>query len=325
MLKPKIAILFNEVGAQPTPDELDVIQQVQMVSWELEGIGCEVFSIPLSLENMEEVFSRLRHLEVHKVFNLTESLNRRGAWIYFAPALLESLGLPYTGAPLEAMFLTTSKILTKQKLKEHGLPTAPWYYLGAQMALEKERLYIVKPIWEDASIDIDSQSVFTGGEWPALLEKLHTSTHKRYFVEQFIDGYEVNASLLASSGGVEVLPLAMIDFSAFKEPRQRIVSYRAKWEENSFEYQNTPRSFQLPEELMRWRDGIHQISQQVWQLFGLRGYARIDFRVDPDKGPVILEINANPCLSADSGFYAAANQAGYPFREVIERILAVAE
>jgi D-alanine-D-alanine ligase len=63
------------------------------------------------------------------------------------------------------------------------------------------------------------------------------------------------------------------------------------------------------------------VAQQCWQLFGLRGYARIDFRVDEAQQPYVLEINTNPCLSPDAGFLAAAGQAGLSLTDVVQRII----
>jgi D-alanine-D-alanine ligase len=53
----------------------------------------------------------------------------------------------------------------------------------------------------------------------------------------------------------------------------------------------------------------------------LKGYARVDFRVDPSGQPWILEVNTNPCLSPDGGFYAAAERASLTFNQVIKRII----
>ena len=66
---------------------------------------------------------------------------------------------------------------------------------------------------------------------------------------------------------------------------------------------------------------LSKISLDCWYLFRLHGYARVDFRVDSAGHLWVLEINANPCISPDSGFIAAANQAGLNYTEVIRRIL----
>jgi D-alanine-D-alanine ligase len=47
----------------------------------------------------------------------------------------------------------------------------------------------------------------------------------------------------------------------------------------------------------------------------------VDFRVDVNGRPWVLEVNANPCLSPDAGFAAALKQAGIPFVEAVKRIL----
>ena len=58
-------------------------------------------------------------------------------------------------------------------------------------------------------------------------------------------------------------------------------------------------------------------------MYAIRSYydARVDFRVDSNNKPWILEINANPCISPDSGFVAAANYVGLSYKDIIESIL----
>ena len=66
------------------------------------------------------------------------------------------------------------------------------------------------------------------------------------------------------------------------------------------------------------------VSRECWTAFELKGYARVDFRVDADGRPWVLEINTNPCISPDAGFMAAADRAGLSLQDVIRRILAEA-
>ena len=72
-------------------------------------------------------------------------------------------------------------------------------------------------------------------------------------------------------------------------------------------------------------DELQSLARRCWEVFELRGYARVDFRVDADGQPWILEINANPGLSPDAGFAAAVTQAGLTFDAVVERILSDAK
>ena len=68
--------------------------------------------------------------------------------------------------------------------------------------------------------------------------------------------------------------------------------------------------------------GFENITKKCWHLFVLKGYARVDFRVDEQNQPWVLEINANPCLSPDAGFVAAAARAGLSVEDIIQRIVA---
>ena len=126
------------------------------------------------------------------------------------------------------------------------------------------------------------------------------------FAEAYIDGREFNLSLLASKAGPQVLPPAEIRFEDYPEGKTRIVGYRAKWHESSFEYLHTVRSFEFPPEDDELLSRLKDLAVRCWSLFDLRGYARVDFRVDRDGRPWVLEVNVNPCLSPDAGFFAAA-------------------
>ncbi len=120
----------------------------------------------------------------------------------------------------------------------------------------------------------------------------------------------IQLSVLAGPRGPEVLPPAEIRFDAYPEGKPRIVDYRAKWEPDSFEYRHTNRSFEFAAGDELRIEGLKEASAACWKLFDLRGYARVDFRMDESGTPWILEINANPCLAPDGGFPAAACRAG---------------
>jgi D-alanine-D-alanine ligase len=119
-----------------------------------------------------------------------------------------------------------------------------------------------------------------------------------------------------------VLPPAEIDFVDYAPDKPKVVGYRAKWDADSFEYHHTPRRFDFPAEDASLLRQLTAIAKDCWRILGVRGYVRVDFRLDRDGKPWVLEVNANPCLSPDAGFFAAAQRAGLGFEQVIERILA---
>ena len=90
----------------------------------------------------------------------------------------------------------------------------------------------------------------------------------------------------------------------------RVLGYEAKWHEDSFAYIHTVRHFpdDPADAALLARAG--DLARAAWRIFGLKGYARVDLRLDAAGEPCILEVNANPCLAADAGFMAAAGRAG---------------
>jgi len=138
------------------------------------------------------------------------------------------------------------------------------------------------------------------------------------FAEGYVEGREFNLSLLAG----EVLPPAEIRFEGFPAGQPKMVDYRAKWDEESAEYRHTVRSFAFSPADAPLLEELAAIARRCWQAFGLRGYARVDFRVDPRGHPWVLEVNTNPCISPDGGFVAAASRAGLDLPALVGRILA---
>ena len=131
-----------------------------------------------------------------------------------------------------------------------------------------------------------------------------------HFAEVFLDGREFNLSLLDGPSGPAVLPIAEIVFDGFAGA-PRIVGYDAKWTPDSAAYIGTPRRFGLEAENPELAAKLASLARACWQLFALTGYARVDFRLDAQGEPAILEVNMNPCLSPDAGYAAAAKEAGY--------------
>jgi len=255
-----------------------------------------------------------------------ESVQGHGRLIHFPASILDLLAIPYTGAPADALYLTSSKILTKKILAGAGIPTAPYYSPGDLKAksFPLKGPYIIKSVWEHASVGLEENSVLSvkgSGQLLAEMEKRRDQLGGDCFAEQFIDGREFNLSLLASREGPEVLPPAEMRFIDYPPEKWKVVGYKAKWDDGSFESLHTQRSFEFPKSERPLLQNLMDMARRCWHLFGLRGYARVDFRVDERNQPWVLEINANPCLSPDAGFVAAASQAGLSYKQVVERIV----
>ncbi|MCA1786343.1 MAG: D-alanine--D-alanine ligase, partial [Desulfobacteraceae bacterium] len=103
--------------------------------------------------------------------------------------------------------------------------------------------------------------------------------------------------------------------------RPAMVGFRAKWEADSEEYHNTPRRFDFAPADTPLIEELKTLARQCWHLFHLAGYARVDFRVNLDGRPFILEINTNPCLSQDAGFAAALDRAKISYADAVHQMV----
>jgi D-alanine-D-alanine ligase len=181
---------------------------------------------------------------------------------------------------------------------------------------------IVKPVAEDASIGVGAEAVVHSV--PALRRRVaYIVEHYRQaaLAEAFVVGREFNISVWGDPP--QVLPLAEIDFCGFSNPYDRIVSYAAKWEEDSFEYQNTPVLCPASVE-PEVGERIITTALRAWEAIGCQGYARVDMRLSEEGIPYVVEVNCNPDLSPDAGFYRAARAAGFTYADMAVRILAIA-
>lgn len=317
-------IIYHSYVAPDAPlDELDVLDEAAFYKENLKAAGYDVICKPFPFD-----FSLLTtDKETYKpvfIVNLVETIYNDGRLIHVAPAFFDYLNVPYTGCPSEAIYLTSNKLTTKIVLKAHGV-NAPSYLCRDNIneAHSDDFKYLVKSVWEHASVGLDENVIklLSDKDEIAAVIKRAQSIRKEVFAEQYIEGREFNIAMLGGKNGPQVLWPAEIKFIDFPKDKLKIVGYRAKWVEESFEFKNTVRTFDYTNEDLPLLDELRQICLKCWKIFDLKGYARVDFRIDQNGKPFVLEINANPCISPDSGFIAAIKRSGISYAELFERII----
>jgi D-alanine-D-alanine ligase len=255
------------------------------------------------------------------VFNLGEGIEGRlfeEARIAWA---LEAMGYRFTGSHGDALARSIHKVHAKQLFSRAGISTPRWRLYRNVSEVEDGLAFplIVKPVAEDGSIGIDPKAVVH--DVGALRERVeHTVECYRQaaLVEEFITGREFNVSLWGDAP--DVLPLAEIDFHDFANPFDQIVSFAAKWDTTSFAYHHTPVLCPAPvEEALAGR--IREAALAAWRVIGCRGYARVDLRVDDRGQSYVIEVNCNPDLSPEAGFFQAVRRVGYNYGEMVCRIV----
>ncbi|MCE5269140.1 MAG: hypothetical protein LLG00_14790 [Planctomycetaceae bacterium] len=322
----RVAVLHNAVAADAPPEDQDTLVQAEAVGAALGRLGHDWVRVPCTLD-LGSLRAELTRLRPDAVFNLVESLADADSLLYLPAALMDAMSIRYAGNSTEALFLTTHKLLGKQRMREGGLPTPDWFVVpdsAGDRAIDAGKSWIIKGVWDQGSRGLDDDAVLTGVERASLIERLEQrrdGTGRPCFAEEFIEGREFNLAVLGGPDGPESLPPAEIDFLEFPSGKPRIVGYGAKWREDSFEFQHTTRRFEFGPSDASLLERLRTLALDCWRLFGLRGWARVDFRVDRNGQPWILEVNANPCLSPDAGFAAALKEASISFDDAIGRIL----
>jgi len=320
MSKPRLSVLVlhEALAADARPDELDALVQVREVRAALESLGHTVSTLATNLD-LETMRSTIAERRPDCVFNLVESLAGQGRLVHLVLSVLEALPQRFTGSGADAMLLSSHKLLAKRWLRQYGIATPDWFGTGGAPGGRTGR-WIVKSVWEHASFGLDDGCVVDGAD--AALARIQHSAGRHggdWFAESYVDGREFNVALLEINGRPEVLPIAEMTFVGYPDDKPRIVGYAAKWDATAPEYHATQRDFDAATERDRRR--LSHAALDCWSAFGLSGYARVDFRMDADGVPWVLEVNANPCLSADAGFVAAAAEAGMPQADVVDAVL----
>ncbi|MEI7662519.1 MAG: ATP-grasp domain-containing protein [Bacteroidota bacterium] len=319
-MKKSVLILYNKLSKKPKDDEADVIEQVNLVTEALKTLGYEVQYMQIDL-NLKTAIRQLQTINPDIIFNLAETIGNKGEFTFLANSVLNFLRIPYTGSPLIPMFQCSNKLLAKKELEKIGVKTPAGYAINEGYRLQAGKRYIVKPIWEEGSLELDEDCVFWGSDQD-FIKKTELKSRDHYFIEEYVEGREFNNSILYGAEGPEVLPLAEMTFRGYPEGKPKIMGYKSKWDEHSFEYSHTRRTFQISKSDEPLRNQMIAICKKCWNEMGFKGYVRIDFRVTVESEPLVIDINLNPCLSESGGFMAASKKKGLDFPEVITRILA---
>jgi len=295
-------------------DEIPIIEEV------LRAAGWEPIAVPVG-GDIVGVLGTLARLRPRVVINLCDDLLERSDHeMHFAGAL-ELLGIPYTGAPPLALGLCRDKVKTKLILRGHGIPTAPFVLCNDPNAPLAGLCFpvIAKPATEDGSLGITDASVAADEN---TARRAIATVHEKYgpvLVEEFIDGRELNVPVLGNNPPL-TLPVSEIDFSGLSPGMPHICGYEAKWQQADERYSGTvgicPAPLDAP-----LRDQLEHWSALAFRSLGLRDYARIDWRLSPTRGLMVLEANPNPDISPTSGFLRSLRASGRDYPEFIGRLV----
>ncbi|NLE65948.1 MAG: ATP-grasp domain-containing protein [Lentisphaerae bacterium] len=266
----------------------------------------------------------LRKFRPHAVFNLCEDVGGDTTKERAVAALFELLNVRFTGNGVLPLSICLNKAFTKRILKTAAVPTPPFAVMDNEDDIDLPFSFpaMVKPIREDGSVGITARSFVTNHKRLAdRIRYIRTNFRQPAIVEKYVAGREFQVSLL---GNRQPTILAIVELSYKGLPRSlpRICTYSAKWTTNSRYYRHTIPIIpaRINEKLEK---RISEIARKIFDVFHLRGYARVDFRVARNK-PFVIDINPNPDISPDAGFARAAQWAGLPYPDLAKRLVELA-
>ncbi len=319
--KPRVAVLYNApvlpVEHPDSASERGVMAVAREVATILRTAGFKAWPMA-ARPPLQRVVRGLQQRKPDVVFQLAEGFGGSSGGEAHLSSVLELLGLPYTGCPPEAQGLARVKSRTKWLLKGAGLPTAPFRVMAAGEHPSFEGLAwpaVVKLDDEDASLGIDQSSVVRKEtEARARIEALRSRYRSAVLIETYLPGREFNVGVLALPEP-EALPVAEVVYQVDKGVWP-ILTYDAKWAAGSREDLSSP--VQCPAEIeTNLRERLTSLALASFRVSGCRDYARVDFRLDDQGQPMILEINPNPDLDSSAGLARAIRASGRSYEEVI--------
>ena len=332
----RVAILYSADACLAHGDPADAIAvgagevEVEAVEAAIRANGWESERV-LAEPDLGRTLRSMRRSRADVVFHLAASIGGEARMEAAAAWMLEWARIPYTGPGPLALAIALEKPLARAALAAAGVAIPEGFSLaranGPLPGMVRERVgarWIVKPSREDASHGIGIESVVT--DEAALRERARRviATYAQpALVEEFVEGREINVSILEDEDGPRLLPLSEIDFARFPEGRPRLVTYAAKWDEASPECAGTEPVAARPM-TPELEGAIRAAALGAWNALSLAGHARVDLRVHAERGPLVLDVNPNPDISPGAGFARAAARAGLPYDALVARIIETA-
>lgn len=308
----------------PSPDlyaEWDDIHTIRAV----EGALASRHRVTL-VEADLDAFSAFRESRPDLVFNMAEGLlgNSREAQI---PAMLDMLGIPYTGSDPVTLGICLDKRRTKEILAWHGVPTPRFASVESLAEIPSRLRYplMVKPILEGSSKGVTDKALVRNRRELARQVEWVLSTYRQpALIEEFLPGREFTVALLGNGASLEVLPIVEINLDTLPPGVNPIYSYEAKWiwdtEENPLQIFTCPARL---EPLLQRR--IEELCRKTFRVLGCRDWCRIDVRLDAAGLPHVIELNPLPGIlprpEQNSCFPKAARAAGLTYEQLILRVV----
>ena len=298
--------------------EFDVISSLRELGHDVRPLGIG--------DSLTELRNEITGWKPHVCFNLLEEFGGIVTYDQHVVAFLELMRQPYTGCSPRGMMLSRDKVLSKQILSYHRIPTPQFavFRRGRKPHIPRRLRYplFVKSATEDASFGIAQASVVDDeARLRERIDFIHEQTRSDALVEEFIDGRELYMGLLGNDR-IMTFPPWELHFGSMAETSIGIATRKVKWDRSYQERHGivTDPAEDLPEGVPALLD---RLSRRIYRALHMSGYGRMDFRMRPDGSVFVLEANCNPNLEEYEDYGRAALYAGIEYPQLLERIMSL--
>lgn len=351
----KIAVLANLTANAPvwddmSPDQwddLDSPKTVEILCSTLGKLGHTAEFLEANINPPFVLREKLESFQPDLCLNIAEGHFGDGREAHI-PSVLEMMRLPYTGSRVITLAMALDKPLTKRVLHYHDLPTPEFQVFGTADEAINEDLtdggelrfpLFVKPSREGTGIGVTTKSVVQSiEELRERVKEMLARYNQPVLCERYIDGRELTVGLIGNLGPTaarrlndrtapELLPEELtffpaleVDTSKYGESEGGIYTNRIKTDlVDTFHYTCPAR---IDTGLA---DHLNRLSAAVFRVLGCLDISRVDFRLDREGNPYILEINPLPGLNPDySDLPIEAKAAGWSYDRLIKSLVDLA-
>ncbi|MFH0912765.1 MAG: ATP-grasp domain-containing protein [Candidatus Omnitrophota bacterium] len=293
--------------------EFDHPSTIGVIASAIETCGFKVKKIG----NVSDLLDKIDNLGVDIVFNISEGLFGRNRESQ-VPILLEMADIPFVGADALTLGVTLDKIMAKKIFMGEGIPTPKFFEVKTTEGLMNTNHFkfplIVKPRFEGSSKGLTDDSRVENLEDLKKQVEYVTTTYKQpALIEEFISGQEFTVAIVGNDPP-QVLPIVQIKIDGRFKLNNRFYTF-ARIRSNRLEYICPARINKgLAKE-------ISELAVKTYEAVECRDFGRVDFRVDKEGRPYVLEINPLPSLSTGDVFMIVAKEIGISYAKMVGRIL----
>lgn len=329
MKKLRVLVLTHE--SLVPPDSLEGYTEQQINEWkteydvmtQLKAAGHEVRMLGL-YDNLADLRAAVANWKPDVAFNLLQEFQGIITYDQHIVAYLELMRQPYTGCNPRGMMLSRDKVLSKQILSWHRIPTPQFaifrhghpYRLSAKLKFP----LFVKSATEDASLGIAQASIVEDRvRLKERIDFIHESTRTDALVEEYIEGRELYVGVCGNDR-LSTFPVWEMDFGTLPEAMAGIATRKVKWD-LKYQKKHGIRTGRANGLAPADHERIGRLAKRIYRALHMSGYARMDFRMRADGSVWVLEANCNPNLAQGEDFAESAASEGLDYAGLLQRLV----